>query len=240
MNRYSIAELIAFYTELLVKKGMPRVRAEKVSRVQVEIQAFGITTHGLMPLNGLILRQMGDRSIVAVPRVVKDSGSILVADCSETLSIENVVFGVEQGEARACEHGLSFVSLKDTGWIGALGYHLADAARRGFLVVMWCHSSGFRSVAPFGGREPRFSTNPMAIAFPTKGDPFVADFSTSALSRGRQIQMKEKGELSAEPIFIDAEGKTSRDPCVCKQGWGNSSCRRSKLWIQGNCSFSLD
>lgn len=55
----------------------------------------------------------------------------------------------------------------------------------------------------------------MAISFPTEGDPFIADFSTFSLSRGRQMQMKERGERSEEPIFIDKEGRSSTDPqCV--------------------------
>jgi len=219
MNHFPVENLVAFYAEILMKKGLSPLRADKIARVQVEIQAFGVTTHGLGPLNALIQQIKGERTVEAEPRVEKDTGSIMVADCSNTLSIENVAFGVDQAEARASENGLSFVALKNTGWVGALGYHLADTSRRGYLIAMWCHSSLNHSVVPFGGREGRLSTNPMAFSFPTDGEPCVVDFSTSAISAGRRGQMKARGEQSRDPIFIDKEGQPSTDPqCIDNGG----------------------
>ena len=218
MINFSVDELIAFYTEILLKKGLSQIRAENIARVQVEIHAFGVTTHSLRPLHAMIQQIGGARSVAAEPRVEHDAGSILVADCSNTLSIENMAYGVDQAETRASDHGLSFVALKNTGWVGALGYHLAGTARRGYLICMWGHSSKHHSVAPFGGREGRLSTNPMAFSFPTDGEPVVADFSTSAISAGKRGQMKARGECSKEPLFIDHEGHPSTDPHVVDDG----------------------
>ncbi len=158
MSNYLVDELVEFYMEIFMKKGLSQFRAEKIARVQVEIQAFGVTTHGLKPLNTLIQQIGGVRSIEAEPLVEKDTGSILVADCSKTLSIENITYGVAQAEARASKNGLSFVALKNTGWVVALGYHLAETASRGYLISMSCHSSNYHSVVPFGGKEGRLST----------------------------------------------------------------------------------
>jgi LDH2 family malate/lactate/ureidoglycolate dehydrogenase len=218
MGNFSVDELVAFYSEVLMKKGLSQFRAERVARVQVEIQAFGVTTHGLRPLNALIQQIGKERSVEAEPLVEKDTGPILVADCSKTLSIENVIYGVDQAEARASDHGLSFVALKKTGWVGALGYHLAETARRGHLVSVWGHSSKHHSVATFGGQGGRLSTNPMAFSFPTDGEPFVADFSTSAISAGRRGLMKARKERSQDPIFIDRDGNSSTDPNVADDG----------------------
>jgi|APSaa5957512622_1039677.scaffolds.fasta_scaffold46070_2 (2R)-3-sulfolactate dehydrogenase (NADP+) len=218
MSNFSVAELIVFYTEVLMKKGLTRFRAEKVARVQVEIQAFGVTTHGLRPLNALIQQIGKERSVEAVPRVEKDTGSILVADCTKTLSIENIIYGVDQAEARASDHGLSFIALKNTGWVGALGYHLAETAKRGYLISAWGHASIHHSVAIFGGQEGRLSTNPMALSFPTDVEPIVADFSTSAISAGRREQMKAREEQSLDPNFIDSDGNPSTDPNVADEG----------------------
>ncbi|MGL1894580.1 MAG: hypothetical protein OCD02_23340 [Spirochaetaceae bacterium] len=46
MNNYLIDDLVSFYMKILMKKGFSKFRVEKIARVQVEIQAFAIKTHG--------------------------------------------------------------------------------------------------------------------------------------------------------------------------------------------------
>ena len=49
-------------------------------------------------------------------------------------------------------------------------------------------------MAPYGGREGRLATNPIAYAFPVEGGaPVVADFSTSVVPEGVVRSLRNRG-----------------------------------------------
>ncbi|RXL51382.1 oxidoreductase, partial [Citrobacter sp. AAK_AS5] len=63
-------------------------------------------------------------------------------------------------------------------------------------------------VAPFGGREGKLSTNPIAFACPVAGgDPIVADFSTSVVPEGVVRSLRNRGLPTPEGAIRDAEGR---------------------------------
>ena len=71
-------------------------------------------------------------------------------------------------------------------------------------------------MAPWGGREPRLSTNPIAIGFPYPGaDPVVVDISSTQAARGKILLSAAKGEVIPDNWAFDAEGNPTTDP---KQG----------------------
>ena len=215
----SMAELISFYKTILEKKGCPPERAQEVARVQVEIHGFGVLTHSLRPLNVLIEDLGNSVDPQKQPVRLLDNGTLQRFDCSGCISIESIRMAVANAGETAGKYGIGLCAVMNTGWIGALGYHLADLARKGFLVLGWVQSSNFANVVPHGGREPRFSTNPMGYSFPVPGsDPAVADFSTSAVSNGKAYQWIHNGKKAPEPLFLDKGGVPVDDPRVLEDG----------------------
>ena len=70
-------------------------------------------------------------------------------------------------------------------------------------------------VAPFGGAEPRFTTNPYCTAVPRKGkEPIVLDFATSQVAMGKVRVANNKKVQMEEGLLIDAAGKPTTDPGV--------------------------
>src|SRR5439155_9557445 len=68
-------------------------------------------------------------------------------------------------------------------------------------------------MAPWGGREPRLSTNPFAIGFPyPDGDHVVIDISTTQAARGKVLVAAAKGEAIPETWAFDARGIPTTDP----------------------------
>jgi L-lactate dehydrogenase len=119
---------------------------------------------------------------------------------------------------KASAFGISMVSVRNTGWLAALGVQLLPIAERGLLAQVWAQTNTCKDCAPVGGIDARFSTNPLALAFPTAGDPVVADFSTTAVSMGKARLMAGRGEKAPERIFMDREGTLTDDPGVVKEG----------------------
>jgi hydroxycarboxylate dehydrogenase B len=67
----------------------------------------------------------------------------------------------------------------------------------------WVNVHGHKSlVAPFGGAEPRFTTNPYCTAVPRKGkEPIVLDFATSQVAMGKvRVANNKKVAMDEGPL----------------------------------------
>jgi LDH2 family malate/lactate/ureidoglycolate dehydrogenase len=220
-----INSLIDFYTDRFVALGIEESRSRVMSRAQVEVHAFGTDTHGLPPLHSMLNQIRKRPNHILLPQLTRSFGALAVADCSRTPAVEPIIWGAEKSVALAEAHGLGFVSLIDGGWVGTMGYHLAAWAKKGFLMMAWNQSSDFAFCPPFGGKESRFNTNPMAFSFPVgmasyQENPLVADFSTAAISYGKTLRLARSGEKTAENLYLDKDGQPSKDPRVIKRGGG--------------------
>lgn len=65
---------------------------------------------------------------------------------------------------------------------------------------------------PWGARDGRLGTNPLAYGFPTSGEPIVADFATSVLPEGRIRAARLRGSALPEQAVLDATGLPTTDP----------------------------
>jgi L-2-hydroxycarboxylate dehydrogenase (NAD+) len=74
-------------------------------------------------------------------------------------------------------------------------------------------SNGAPLVAPWGGRDKMFSTNPIAVAVPAGRElPIVIDMSSSALSHGQVVLAARDGRLVPDRLLVDESGGFTDDP----------------------------
>jgi uncharacterized oxidoreductase len=70
-------------------------------------------------------------------------------------------------------------------------------------------------VAPFGGGDGRFGTNPCCIGVPMgQRKPFVLDFATSRVAQGKMRVAYNKGEQVPDGYLIDEKGHPTNNPGV--------------------------
>jgi uncharacterized oxidoreductase len=68
-------------------------------------------------------------------------------------------------------------------------------------------------VAPWGGRDARYGTNPFCIGIPRAGrEPFVLDMATSRIAQGKTRVAYNLGKQLAPGILIDDRGDPTTDP----------------------------
>ena len=218
MKRVPLDDLIRFGAAFLVKRGVPQANAAYLSRVVMETEAFRQTTHGLVQLEAMH-EQIGEKlDPAAEPVLARDRGSMALIDGSRAFGNLAMKLAVEQGMSKARTHGVAFVAVRRSEWVGALGIHLIPIARQGLLAHAWAQTSGCKDCAPFGGVEARFSTNPVALTFPTDGEPVLADFSTATMSLGAAKRLAAQGKRTATPRFLDRDGQPTDDPGVMDHG----------------------
>ncbi len=115
---------------------------------------------------------------------------------------------------KAKNRALAAVTLYQCAHIGRLGEYAEMAAEKNMIGIVMCndHGSG-PAVAPFGGIDPRMSTNPLAIGIPTGGEcPIVIDMATSVVASGKIHVQKNRGEKLPEGWALDSTGNPTTDP----------------------------
>ena len=218
MAHFDLQQVITFFSGILTGLGLAENRARLIATRQVEIHAFGVTTHGLWPLLGAIAAYKGGKAVAGHIETVRDHGAVCVLDGSSLPGVEAQIHAVECLSEKVDQHGMAWVSLIDTSWVGVLGYHAAILARRGCFVQSWAQMSNDPKVCPHGGMERRFSTNPLCFVMPAEPDPIVADFSTSIIASGKVFAMNTKGQHAPEPICRTVDGEPSTDPAAFVDG----------------------
>jgi LDH2 family malate/lactate/ureidoglycolate dehydrogenase len=104
--------------------------------------------------------------------------------------------------------------------VGRLAAYPLMAMREGMIGLATADSGRSpKHVAPFGGREARLGTNPIAIAVPSDlAAPFYLDMATSAVAAGKIQLAIARGESIPQGWIIDAEGRHTTDPKDYRRG----------------------
>jgi uncharacterized oxidoreductase len=144
--------------------------------------------------------------------VVTDGGSFAVLDghwgFGQTVAPQAVALGIR----RAQENGVCITALRNAGHIGRVGDYAEQAIAAGLISIHFVNVAGSVLVAPFGGVERRFSTNPVAIGVPLPGRPLVLDFATSLVAEGKVLVASSGGKKLPEGALIEPDGTLSTDP----------------------------
>jgi uncharacterized oxidoreductase len=117
------------------------------------------------------------------------------------------------GIERAQRHGSCIVALGNSHHLGRIGAWAEQAAAAGLVSMHFVNVIARAIVAPHGGADARFGTNPFCAGVPLSGrDPVILDFATSVIAQGKTRVAMNKGEQVAADCLIDDHGRPTRDP----------------------------
>ncbi|WP_137391136.1 Ldh family oxidoreductase [Rhodoligotrophos defluvii] len=112
---------------------------------------------------------------------------------------------------KAASSGIGLATVRRSGDCGMASNYAIRAMERGMIGISM--STGPLLVAPWGGRDAYFCTNPLAIAVPAgKHDPIVIDMATSAYSMGKVVLTARDGQHLGEKGVVDQNGIYTDDP----------------------------
>jgi uncharacterized oxidoreductase len=105
------------------------------------------------------------------------------------------------------------MALGNTHHLGRIGHWAEMAVAEGLVSMHFVNVISHARVAPYGGRDARFGTNPCCIGVPLPGEPpFILDYATSAVAQGKMRVAHNKGEKMPPGRLIDPEGHPTNDP----------------------------
>ena len=119
---------------------------------------------------------------------------------------------MEIGIARAKQHGMCVMGLGRAHHLCRIGQWAENAVARGLVSISFVNVISRSIVAPFGGTDARFGTNPVTIGIPLPGQPpFILDMATSGVAQGKVRVAHNKGERVAPGLLIDDHGHPTTD-----------------------------
>ena len=123
---------------------------------------------------------------------------------------------------KAQTSGIAIVGAYETWYTGMFSYYLERVTRAG--LVGMCAGSGGQIVAPHGGTQGRFGTNPIAFGFPSTGSPIIWDIGTSSITFAEVLVAMREAKPLPEGRAFDGEGKPTQNPAAALSGaltvWG--------------------
>ena len=143
--------------------GSSDAEIEAVANNLIEANLTGHDSHGI----GMLPRyadayQQGGLTPNQHVRTVLDAGTLLRLDGGAGFGQVIGREAMELGIARALQHGSCIVALGNSHHLGRIGAWAEQATRAGLVSLHFVNVIARSIVAPYGGADARFGTNPFA------------------------------------------------------------------------------
>ncbi|MEZ5740981.1 MAG: malate/lactate/ureidoglycolate dehydrogenase [Burkholderiaceae bacterium] len=219
MNQYQAptAALHQWVVQLFSAAGSNPTEAQQAADHLVGANLAGHDSHGVGMVPRYISSLLNDElQLNQQIDIVLDSGNMLIADGRAGLGQAVAHQAMDKAIARTRENGLTLLGLRNAHHIGRIGHWAEMAIDAGLVAIHFTNAMGKSPiVAPHGGVQARFVTNPFTVGIPRRdGEPLVLDFATSAIAHGKaRVAYNKKVQVPAGSV-IDAAGSPTRDPAV--------------------------
>ncbi|MDB5512144.1 MAG: Ureidoglycolate dehydrogenase [Enterovirga sp.] len=217
----SIDEARQLGIDVMAKCGLPADHARIVADHLVEAMMVGRAFAGLPRALALAetLKKKGPGGPITT---VREDATTALIDGGDTNGYVTSLIGMDKAIALAKASGVGVVAVRNTWYSGRLAYYVERAARQDLIAFHTVNTTA--RVAPLGGIDRIFGTNPLAFAFPSEREPVVVDFGTSATTWGEVLLRKHTGTPLEEGWAVDEAGAPTLDAASALAGailpWG--------------------
>jgi L-2-hydroxycarboxylate dehydrogenase (NAD+) len=227
-RRISAVRLRTFTLDVFLAAGFSGEDARSATDVLMWSSLRGVDTHGIRNLKRYYVdcTSVGWRDGMIVPHaevtVDQDSSTTAALNANGGLGLSVSVDAMERAIAKARDHGVGVVTVRNSTHFGAAGYYAHMAVEHdmlGFASTGYLFPHGQeKAVVPFGGLLPLLSTNPLAMACPAQAmPPFVLDMSTSVVPVNRIEMLEELSKSIPIGWALDPEHRPALDPAAVKK-----------------------
>lgn len=193
-----------------------RARPSEAATVAAELiraDRSGVPSHGVVRVvEYLEAIDAGRINLAANVRIITETAATAIVDGDRAFGQVTGAVALDTATRKAAHDGVGLVIVRNAHHIGRIGSLCEAGAAHGHLVLALVAVGIPGPVAPFGGREGRLGTNPIAFGIPTGGAPIVADFATAAMPEGGVNLARQRGDTLPAGVLIDSAGRPSTDP----------------------------
>ncbi|MEM2575671.1 MAG: Ldh family oxidoreductase [Sulfolobales archaeon] len=210
-------DLRKFTALCFMRYGVSPDDAELIADHLVLANLRGVDSHGVIRIpyytEGIKKGLVKEKAEI---KIVNESETTAVIDGGNYLGIPVATRATEIAIKKAKSSGLAAVGARNLGHVGMLAYYTLKIAKNALIGLVTVNAPA--RVAPWGGAQALFGTNPISFSFPTSGKPIVVDMATSAIAAFKIRLAALKGEKIPEGIALTRDGRPTTDPKEAYEG----------------------
>jgi hydroxycarboxylate dehydrogenase B len=215
MPTFQPAPLESLARNIFQQIGVPSAGAAWMATLLVRANLRGHDSHGMIRVPQYVSAwKKGECNPTADPVIVQEGPATAVVDGQNGFGQIVAKRGMEIAMDKAAAIGMAGVGVHNCNHIGRLADYTEMALERNMVALLFVNAGGAgQRMAPWGGREPRLSTNPLAFACPTGGPvPISFDVATTVAAEGKVRLKRNRKEQAPPGWLLNAEGKPTTDP----------------------------
>lgn len=215
---YTYEQLDTLCRSIFEKMGCPAADAQIVSEVLLAAELHGLSSHGMLRVKDIHeLWKAGRINTTPNLRIVHESPSTATLDADGAIGIVAAHFAMNLAIKKSQNAGTGWVAVRHSNHFGIAGYYAQMALEHDMIGIAMTNANPL--VAPTFSVSRLLGTNPLAVAIPAdRQPPFVADFATTPIARGKLAIMGKKGQKAPLGYVQDAQGNPSDDPDILMRG----------------------
>lgn len=217
---YNHKYLLEFATDIFIRTGCSRDDAVTIASVLVAAELRGHSSHGMMRVKEYYeMWKHGRVNASPEVQVVYDRPATAVVDGDRCFGPVSAVKAMRLAIEKAAATGTGWVAVRNSNHFGIAGYYSMMALQHEMVGIAVTNANPL--VVPSLSVSRYLGTNPLAVAVPAMEEPpFVADFATTPIARGKLAVAEKKGEKVPLGYVQDADGNPSDDPGILRHGGG--------------------
>lgn len=206
MKNYNYKKVRELTEALLTAMGASQHDALQVAHILLQADLRGIKTHGLMRLKEYYrLVKLGKIQPRATVQLMHETPSTALLDAGKGFGMVAGKRAMDIAIAKAETAGTGWVAVRNSNHFGIAGAYALMAVPHDMIGITMTNANPL--VAPTYSMKPLLGTNPMAFAVPAgEQPPFVADFATAPVARGKLDVLHLLGKSSPVGLLQDEHG----------------------------------
>lgn len=192
--------------------------AQSVARALVQAEIDGQKGHGLSRVPSYAAQaKSGKVDGRAIPQGRQTRPGSLMIDAKNGFAFPAVNLAIERLPGLAATNGVAAAGITRSHHFGVAGHHVERLAEAGLVALAFGNTP--KAMAPWGGKQSLFGTNPIAFAAPQRGKPpMVVDMALSQVARGKILTAAQKGEAIPAGWAVDEHGEPTTDAAAALKG----------------------
>jgi LDH2 family malate/lactate/ureidoglycolate dehydrogenase len=218
--RFEAARLRSFIGRAFERVGVPEQDAQSIAELMAEADLQGSDGHGIFRLPQYVRRiQAGGVNPKPVIRIERERAAMAVVNGDNGMGHLVMKYAAELAIRKARVAGTAWVGARWSNHAGPASLY-AKMPMRENMIGMYFAVGNANHLPPWGGVEMLLSTNPIAVAIPSKTEPpVVLDMATTVAAFGKVKTKAQRGEAMPEGWMVDREGRPLTDPKRMNDGF---------------------
>jgi delta1-piperideine-2-carboxylate reductase len=220
--RIPLADAERLSVSALGALGFRAAEAHTITDHLLDCELRGLEYSGLARILSIGDRLANAEGPPEAPRVTRESPVSAQLDGGDTIGYVTALEATDTAVIKARAAGIGAVGASRTWYTGMLSYYAERVTAAGMVAMIASNASPW--VAPSGGTEPRFGTNPICFGFPSEGVPVIWDIGISEIIHAQAVLAHRTGRELPVGVAYDTAGAPTVDPLEALQGafvnWG--------------------